>query len=224
MAATLDIALLRSEIRQHLGVSDADPKWNDDAIDLLANRAFWAVMNKYPFQETKKTALFSTVIGERSYDLPILFEAVRQVSLVEPVTEQHLYLRRMSIFNYEQKYNESVDSRGTPTHYLRDGGCIILYPTPDAVVEIVLKHWILLDQLDDTNTDFALPANWFEIIMYGAVQRGFLRARNTAESVNLKNLQASAISDTQAIDQKEAEDTRFYGLEIIGYDPDEIYS
>jgi len=222
---TIDITQLRLDIRNHCGVSDTAPDgFDNDKCDLLANRTLWALFNKYPFRETEKSVVWNTVAGERSYATPTLFEALRKISIEDPDSLAHIPLNRMTIDTYESVYINHEDAEGFPTDYVRDGNCVLLYPTPDDIYPITFKHWILLADIEDANPGFPLPLNWYEIVMYGAVSRGFLSIRNTTQAAEFENLQVKCINDTTPVEAKEEIDSPRAGVSVRGYHPGDIYN
>jgi hypothetical protein len=46
---SIDLVTMRDELRDHLGQDDVE--LDDDAADLLLNRAYWELLDKFPFRE-----------------------------------------------------------------------------------------------------------------------------------------------------------------------------
>ena len=57
----MDLETLRDELREHVGV-DSDDLPDPDA-DLLLNRSFWELMNKFRFRETECSRICSYYWG-----------------------------------------------------------------------------------------------------------------------------------------------------------------
>lgn len=215
----LDIVLLRNELKTHLG----DQSLDDPTCDLLLNRSFWALLNKYPFKEKEKTFYFALIVGEPNYQVPTLFEAIRIISIEDLDSYEHVTLDRMSIFEYENEFANITSAQGKPIKYIRERDYIRLFPTPDKTYAMTLKCWITLADISDTDSDFPLPPNWFEILLYGAVQRGHMRTGNAAMATEFKNQQSTEISETVPIEAKENQDTHNAGVKVEGYNPNSIY-
>lgn len=208
---TLDVQTLRDELREHLGVDDNDLP--DTAADLLLNRAYWHLIDIYQFREKEVTATFDTIIGTRSYDMPSPFEALRQLSILDQVTQKHKTLDKMTIFQYENSYIEGEDNYGVPTGYVREGCFARLFPTPDDIYTITIKYWTTLADLVAGNEP-NIPQSWHEILLYGAVWRGWLRLGDYARSNQIKMYQASLINDAVPVESKEEFDTHNAGLDV----------
>src|SRR6266496_2406681 len=109
---TIDLSSLRSELRDHLGVDDTDLP--DTAADLLLNRSYWEILDKFPFREKEVTATFSTVSGTRFYKGPTPFEAIQQLSIEDLNSKQHDPLDHIDSYVYEQKYINRADAQAKP--------------------------------------------------------------------------------------------------------------
>lgn len=218
---TLDVAQLRTDLRKHCGVTnDTDTGFDDATCDLLLNRSLWQLDNKFPFREKEVTKTFPTVVGVRLYAPPVLFEALRQLSIEDLTDQSHSTLDRATPFFYENNFVNNSDAQAKPTHYVREGANIRLWPTPDQIYTITYKHWITIADIDDTNPDFPLPKNWYEILLYGAVFRGFLQLRNSLMAMEFKNQQVALINDVVPVEAKEEIDSHRSGVSIMGYEAD----
>jgi hypothetical protein len=219
MSLTLNITQLRADLLKHCGVLTTDPGFNNDGCDLLLNRSLWALMNMFPFRQTEDTKLFDTTIGEPRYTLPTLFEAVRQISIEDDISFEHSILDPMTILEYEAQFIDTIASRAKPTHYIRYGTTLRLFPTPDAVYSIVIKHVITLADLDDDNTGFPIPKNWYEIVLYGGIYRGYFLIKNPAMAKDFEDQQAIWINAALPVESKEEIDRHKAGVSIKGYEP-----
>ena len=218
MISTVD---LLNELGDHLGITIADNSDELSTIEalLLLNRSHWEVIDKFPFREKETTLSVSTVAGVRSYNVPTPFEALRQISILNPDTGLYDILDRKTTFDYENQRAEvtDTDKRGYPVAYLRESNKIRLSPVPDIVYTLVVRYWITLDDLA-LSGNLVLPPSWHEIVLLGAVWRGLLRQRDYVGVTNFKQQQLALINSTPPVEAKEEFDSHRAGLNVIGHD------
>jgi hypothetical protein len=208
------------ELRRSLGELSSSDLPEADALDLL-NRSYWEILDKFPFREKEKTATFSTVAGTRSYNVPGSFEALRQLSIHDPDDGAINVLARDSIYSSEEERETSSDAQGRPERYFRDGGLFRLDPVPDKVYTLTIKYWTTLSDLDNSPTsDPLIPRSWHEIIVFGAIWRGFLQLRDFEASTFYKQQQIALINSSVPVEAKEEIDSRLAGVECPGRDYD----
>lgn len=210
---SLDIVQMRTKLRKPLGVDEDDLP--DVDVDLLLNTSYWELLDKFPFREKEVTATFQTTIGTRSYDMPQPFEALRQLSILDPSTNEHTPLKRMTVFEYETKYVEGVDNYAMPCKYTREGCFARLWPTPDDIYTITIKYWTTLADLAD-GSDPIIPQAWHEIIVFGGIWRGFIDIGDFARANQMKAHQVSLINSMSPVEAKEEIDTHTGGIEVLG--------
>ena len=210
---SIDLPALRKELREHLGVDEVELS-NDDC-DLLLNRAYWELLDKFPFREKEVSATFDTVAGTLLYGVPSPFESLRQLSIENPDTNEHTYLRKWDIREYEENFVDTVDARGFPTNYVREGCNVKLFPTPDAAYKIIIKYNTVLDDLSDDNASSGLPHQWDEIILYGALWRGYLRFGDQLKSKQTQQMWGSLFAKLSPVEAKEEVDTHYAALNAM---------
>ncbi len=208
----LDIQQLRDGLRKPLGV-DIDDLPDVDA-DLLLNTSYWELIDKFNFREKEVTATFPTEIGVIRYNMPEPFEALRQLSILNPDSRKHTTLERMTKYEYENFYVEGEDQYGYPEKYLREGCFARLWPTPDKVYTMTIKYWTTLADLAN-GQDPQIPQAWHEIIKYGAVWRGYIDLGDFARANQMKTHQISLIDSMAPVEAKEEFDTHTGGVEVI---------
>ncbi len=215
----MELETLRDELREHVGVDPDD--LGDDAADLILNRSFWELMNKFRFRETECTAESTLAIGDAFLSLPIrphLFEALRKVSYKDPTSLEWRVIRRQSIDSLEDNASDDVDDRGPPVWYTRDQNGIRLQSDGGAGIDLAyefrIKYWVTLEDLDDTNTEVPLPQAWHEILLYGGVWRLYRRLGSHALGREMRNAQIDLINSTAAVEAKEEEDSPLSGVQI----------
>lgn len=221
---SIDLATLRTELREHLGlgdendVSDSERTLDNDACDLLLNRSYWNIQNKYPFREKEDTdETVATVEGTESYDLPTDSEAVRKISVLDDDSGQYTPLTRLSRDKFETERNTDSDNYGVPTGYLREGDHFLLQPIPDDAYTIRITRWLTLDEVASSGPD--IPIEWHEIILMGAVARGFMRLRDYAAMQGAFASQKILIAGIVPVEAKEEEDSSMAGVDL----PEELY-
>lgn len=218
---TMELETLRDELREHTG-TDIDDLSDADA-DLLLNRAFWEVMNKFRFRETECTSESTLVAGDQFLSLPLppnLFEALRKISVQDPGDPdlQWRVIRRFTTDTHENLASDNIDDRGAPIWYLREQNGIRIMSKKGGPVDkpynIRVKYWRTLADLDDTNTEVPLPVVWDEILLYGAVWRLYRRLGAHALAREMRNAQIDLISSTAATEAKEEEDSPLAGVDL----------
>lgn|SRR5207302_5728101 len=221
---TLVLADLETELEEHLGLDSTDigqAPWTIDRIDLLLNRSFWEIQYKFPFREKELTATFATVAGTRLYSLPVPFESLRQLSIEDLNDFSHSVLQRTTIYDYESRYinNPSGTEQDKPQFYTREGTGIRLLPTPDKVYTLTIKYQTTLADLSTQNNIPVIPQIWHEVILYGALWRGFLRLGDYARAQQSRAHQRELMAEIQPVESKEETDTHLGGLDVAWDDP-----
>jgi len=212
---TLDLTQLQNSLRNALGTPVNHPKYDTTALDLLLNRAYWALLDSIEFREKEVTGTFSTVASERFYDLPTSFDYLRHLSVTDPNSNGHIQLEQMTPAEYENNYNEDSSYEGIPTNYIREGCGIRLYPTPDQVYTVTIKYAITLADLSTSNTNPGIPQVWHEIILYGAAWRGFLELGDIPRYQQYFGLCEAMMIKVKPTKHKEEEDNRFAAVNAM---------
>lgn len=217
---SISTALLRSETLEHLGIDAEDLDATGTAnLDLIINRSWWEVSDEFDFKEKETLSTFPTVAGTRTYTIVTVLsevadEAIQSVSYLDPETDQHVPIDRMSIGWYEENYNAQTTLQARPIRWMHYGGLLYLYPTPDQVYTIIIYHKTVLPDLSGTVSP-TIPQNWHEAILFGAVQRGHVRARDY-NSANLMQIQYELkIRKLQTTDAKEDKEDKMSGVRIL---------
>lgn len=217
---SLDLVQLRTDLRKSLGGLDTTDLSNTEA-DLLLNKSFWEIMDKFPFREKQSTLTFDYTDGVRLYTAPSPFEAVLKISISDPTDgadNKHKPLDRMTIDWYEQQYDPDDDQEGKPEFYMRYEDGFYVYPTPDKTYNGVIWYNTTLADLSVANDVPVIPQVWHEIIGFGASWRGWSDLGNLERVTFYRNLQVSLIESTSPVEAKEEEDSPRAGVEL----PDEM--
>jgi len=213
---TFDLAVMRSELRGHCGYED-ETDLPDVDCDLFLNRSLWEVVFDLPLREKEKTQTFQTVVGEPNYEVPIDFESLRVISVLEPTSGKHNKLERDSAASYERNYSENQNDQAIPEFYLREHDCIKLRPVPDDVYTITLKSLINIEDLVHDNDVPNTHRVVYEVILYGAVYRVFLKNNDFISSSHFKAYQTDQIAKLtrRNVESKEETDTSLAGVEAV---------
>jgi hypothetical protein len=210
---TISLDDLITELRTHIGIDEDDV--DDEEAKLLLNRAYWSMLNKFPFRELQVTATFTLTAGTSLYVMPSPFEALRQISYEDDVSMKHTIIERMTEFEYENTFVNSADAYGAPLKYYREKNAVKLYPTPDKNYSAVLKYLTTLDDLDDPTDVPGVPRNWHEILLIGGIWRGFYRVGDIVRGERMKKLDSTMINEAVPTESKEEKDSHTAGVEVL---------
>ena len=211
---------LRQELRVHLGADHIDLP--DVDADRLLNSSYWALLDKFPFREKETSTSVNTVIGQNYISVPAELEALTKLS-VRDVNGKYTPLDRMTVDFFESVHVDTTidtDNMAIPERYLRRNDQIFLYPTPDAVYPITVYYWELIADMVASQDVSALPRNWNEIILQGAVYRGYLRLQDQLRANNALQLWNNLVATSSPTEAEEETDSNRAGLRVRhgGYD------
>lgn len=212
---SLVIQDLRDGLRRSCGgIEIAD--YSNAIVDLWLNRAYWEVMDKFPYREKQKTSTFSFTENVRFYDAPTPFECVTKISIADPDDDdnKHTPLKRMTIDRYEQEYDSDEDQNGKPEWYIRYGTGYYVFTTPDKTYDGFIYYNTTLADIADDNTTPEIPQVWHEILQFGGTARGWLELGSTDKAMFYFNLQAAKINTISPVEAKEEEDSPLAGVEL----------
>jgi hypothetical protein len=214
-----DLDILRRQVRVPVGVpEDDDPDLTTEDVDLFLNFAFWEIADNFPFREKERVETFVTTRGTRDYELPSNTEAVRQVAIVDITTKTRDSLDRMTGREYEDLYNEQETYYSRPTHFVREGCVIKLYPTPDAEYTITIRRWAELGELiEGIKEDPNIPRTWMAALVNGARYHALLFLGDVNRANHYRNHNVASINSTVTKEEKEANaGTQLSGVEVLG--------
>ena len=203
---------LRSELREHLGGIDNVELIDADA-DVLLNRSWWEIADLFNFREKETTRTYPTVIGTAAYASASDLEGLQEVSIEDINSQARSLLSPMSELLYESDFVNNTTSRMKPTNYVRRGTGITLWPTPDKAYTITEYYWKTL--ADIAAGGVTIPQAWHELILYGAVYRGFARAGDYNRSRAAKTMQMELMSIKETQPTKEKIDRPHAGVRVL---------
>jgi hypothetical protein len=206
---SLSLALLREDLRIHLGMDETDLP--DVETDRLLNRSWWPMAATLRFAERDATTTFDTVASTSAYDIPVEVDSVQKVIAKKEGETSFYSLIKITDWNmFELKDTEDEDR---PKYYSRRGSDFILYPTPDAVYNIEVKFLQTLDDIQSSGLD--VPQEWHEVVLWGAISRGFFVRGDWNRGKEAQNQQAIYLQSLDTQDAKEHEDSIYSGLRPI---------
>jgi hypothetical protein len=211
---TIALSTLRTEVRESLAVDATDMP--DATIDLLLNRTYWELLEKFHIRETESSTTLTTNQGQREYLLPPDFESLRISAIIDPETNQHHKLSMFSVKEYEALQNDDVENEEFPTHYFRANESLILWPTPDDTYTVILHYRQTLADLSDAAPSAALPKSWQELLIFGAVFRGWFKLNDYDRANSAKAHYIGMINSMVPQESKEESDTSTAGLQVLG--------
>jgi len=215
----IDLTVLVTELRVHLGYETTDTaELSKIDAELLLNRSFWELMNKFKFRETEQSIEFTVADTENFIDLPTLFESIRKLAILNADTNVWTPLTRIDIQEFERVANDDTNNKGAPESYFREGVGIRLLSSggggPDKTYTLRIKHRVTLADLADGNTTLIFPDVWHELVLFGGVWRGLLRLKDYESAREIRNDQLALINSTVEVESKEEEDSPLAGIEI----------
>ncbi len=212
----INLINLRKSVRRATGQDELDLE--DPDLDLLLNITYWEIQEKFHIRETESSTIFLANAGQREYLLPPSFESLRIAAITDPTNGQHTKLERISIKEYEDIYNQDVESRGTPTKYFRGDNSIILWKTPDQEYTITIHYRTKLDDLSDATPDPQLPRSWQEMLKAGAIYRAFYENSDYDKGNKAKAHYIQLIQSAVPVESKEEWDSSTAGVQPLGID------
>lgn len=214
MSFTLD--QFRADLRNHLGMDNIDLPQNSTTTvtgaDSLLNRSYWNLVSLLKFNAAEEEYSLTTVINQREYDISVDEESIQRVIILDRNDEDNYsFLIKIDDWNmYPLRQDESI---GTPTHYARRNDQLILHVKPDDEYTIRVKY---LKTLDDIQTSGAgLPRQWDEVILMGAIERGFYLRGDLNRANHFHNVWANLVNTLPSDTEKEMEDVRYSGFKVI---------
>lgn len=222
----IDLQTMRAALRQQLGVDSDDLPDDTDLVNskvganLLLNQSYWELLDKFPFREKEQSGSFVLVIGTSFYEIPTLFEALRQLSIEDLNSGKHSVLDRATVYEYETLFTSNATAQAMPKKYAREKNGIRLWPIPDNTYTLTIKYFTNLSDLAVDADTPEMPRSWDEIVLYGAAWRGFLAFGDHAKMQSMKAIHTSLIASAVPTEAKEETDTHLGGVEVAGLDGD----
>lgn len=183
----------------------------DNDADLLLNRSWWTVSSQLRFYERDGTYSFVTVAGTDTYALPTDSDVIQRVILQESSEDAWEPLTNITDWNMFDLKDDSSQER--PTHYSIRGSNFILWPNPDNVYNVSVKYLRTLADIQASGPD--APQEWHEVILWGAISRGFFARGDWNRGTAAQNQQAIFLQTLDTQETKNQEDHIYSGLRVI---------
>lgn len=217
----LSLVQLENELLAHLGVDVTDFTNGLTDVDLILNRSWWQVMADLDFKEKETRKSISLVVNQSLYNVttlvnPLIFEALQNVAIEDPTTFKHSLLELMQPQTYEANLINLTSENAKPTHYVRSNTDLIFWPTPDKTYNVTLYY--LQTLADIAAGGPPVPQNWHDIILFGAIYRGFMRFGDYNRGNAAKKHQDKLIENSTPINSKELANLPLAGLSVLGRD------
>ena len=211
----LTLAQQRAKLRRALGLDTNDELGTDTEIDLLLNTAWWEIADAFDFREKETSRTYNTVAGTIAYSAAADLLGLQNISIEDPDSGQHTPLTEITIYDYETNYVDQISTRGKPTHYVRKGSQVLLYPTPDAIYEIKEDYWKTL--ADIAVGGVTIPQAWHAMIWMNAAFYGYMEAGDLNRAVGYRKLVGlPSVSDTkETTETKEKENRPYAALQML---------
>ena len=207
---SLSLTLLRADLRTHLGMDDTDLP--DAEADRMLNRSWWAVSSQLRFDEKDAVHSFLTVAGTSTYSVPTDYEALQKVILQYPGDAEWEPLTKIADWNM---FSLSANTQDTerPTHYSIRAGQLVLWPTPDDEYSVALKYLKTLDDIQSSGPE--APQEWHEVVLWGAISRGFFARGDWNRGTAAQNQQAIYMQAIDTPEDRSQEDRVYSGMKVI---------
>jgi hypothetical protein len=120
-------------------------------------------------------------------------------------------LSNISDWNMFDLKDSSLEER--PTHYSIRGSSFILWPNPDDVYDVEVKYLRTLADIQASGPD--APQEWHEVILWGAISRGFFARGDWNRGTAAQNQQALFLQTLDTQETKNQEDHIYSGLRVV---------
>lgn len=217
----ISLATIRANVLRDLGVDATDLDASGTAnLDLLINRSWWEVMDKFDFKEKQSKTEFALTVGTYSYDLAakintaasIVFDALREVFIVDD-DDNSSPLTPVSRREFEENLDIASSAQDIPSRYSREGGNIYVAPVPDDTYTLRVYHLTILADIPSGGP--VIPQAWHEIIELGAIWRGHMTFRDFNSATDVQKIQIGLIRSAQTVSGKEDSYNKFSGVEVL---------
>ena len=212
---SLNTQQIVNDIYSYTGVDEAD--YDRNIVLLEANKSFWELMPKLSFRENELSGSFPLIADVPRYTFPVLFEAIRSLSVIDPLTSQSSVIVQTNSHYYDTILNiNNAQASGKPTFYWRENDELVVWRTPDKAYDCTLRYYVTLDDLVDSSANFPpIPQEWHEIIMLGGVWRMFARMGDKKRSDDWHNTQIGLINSTVPVESLEKSDTQLARARVL---------
>lgn len=206
---SLTLALLRTDLRTHLGMDTTDLP--DADADRLLNRSWWALSSQLRFSAKDAEVYFDTTAGTRTYAYVTNFDAIQKVVIQYTNETDYTPLIRIDDWNMYDRRND--DEQGFPTHYSWNNASLVLWPNPDAAYLVRVKYLKTLQDIQASGPE--TPQEWHEVVLWGAVSRGFFNLGDWTRGQQAQAQQAIYLQSLDLPEERALEDRKYSGMRVM---------
>ena len=218
----INVADLITEFIDMVGVDvSIQNEWtgnSNEKILRFLNRSYWELLNQYPFKATEAASNLPLLQNSNQITLPPIagntdeLDAILGVNYIDSSTSQSIKLKKMTRDEFQLLENTQVTFEGPPEYYYSGASSsLVVLPYADQNYTLLVWYSLALADLVPAGT-VAIPREWHELILYGAVHRALLSFRDYEGAAFIKNMQTSMVNDKVPTIAKENVDNRFSGL------------
>lgn len=210
---SLTLALLRDDLRTHLGMDEDDLP--DSDADRLLNRSWWSLSSQLRYRERESVLLLGLLAGVKEYTISSIIDVIQRVVIQPGDQDPDAWdpLIKIDDWNMFEIQNDSATAEALPTRYSTRGQSIVFDPTPDAAYTVRIKYLKTLADIESSGPD--APQEWHEVILWGAISRGFFARGDWNRGVQAQNQQAIFLQALDTQEDKNQEDRVYSGLKVI---------
>jgi hypothetical protein len=175
------------------------------------NRTWWALASQLRFNERDAEDSFTTTADTESYTLPVDSDAVQRVVIQDTDSSDWIALKRID--DWTMFPLKDTTDTAIPSHYSRRGDDFILWPIPDDEYDVRVKYLRTLDDIQASGPD--APQEWHEVILWGAIARGFFADGDWDRGTKAQAQQALYIQSLDTEEVRETEDRVYSGVRVL---------
>lgn len=205
------LALLRTDLRSHLGQDETD--LDNTAADRLLNRSWWFLCAKVRFSEKDAETSVTTTAGTREITLTIDEDAIQRLVIYNSTSETYPPLQKIDDYTMFGERSDDENAWSIPTRYSRRDSDLILDPVPNDEYTILIKYLREIEDIESSGP--VIPREWHEVILWGAIARGFFARGDLSRGERYLNFTHNFINTLDTQEEKEVEDRPLSGFKVL---------
>jgi hypothetical protein len=159
------------------------------------NRAYRQIALTYSFYESEGTSSFNTVADQSAYAVATVAAGARDIISIRDTTNK--YNLKPETIQWYNEQDVSTDVSSQPLYYVRHGANILLWPLPDAVYAMLVRHRTLPADLSADGDTPKFPEPWHEVLAMLASAKAGIAAGFGDIGQNFKNEALGLIGSIQ---------------------------
>lgn len=159
------------------------------------------------------------VAGTRNYTIPSVsgfpLDVIQRIVIrpTDSSTQAWEPLIRIDDWNMFEIQDDSADMRAQPSRYSTREEELIFDPVPDQEYIVNIKYLKTLQDIQSSGPE--APQEWHEVILWGAISRGFFARGDWNRGTAAQNQQAVFLQALDTQEDKNEEDHVYSGLRVI---------